>query len=257
MGIDLVNSKPQPISHLTLDDFPRSLSPQYTLKIAPPELDDFLELFRPIPGEQHDYLVLSTPSCLPSIYENALLSAKHLQRQGSIQVIDTLTVHAGVDYLLRKASQLSRKGIKLNDIVADIREEIPHIFCLLCIPNLTYLSNLGIIDPAQAAVGELLGWMPVYVLDAGRLHIMDKFQSTRQVFDCFGNFLAEFPSINQIMLIRKMDQPDPVEIAQFHDFFYTRHPGARLIEMPITIPFSAMFGPDVFGMIVVEHTSQR
>lgn len=256
MEICLSNSKPHPITHLKIDDFPRSLTPDYTLKIVPPELGDFLNLFQSVPEESNEYLVLSTTSCLPSIYNNALHSSEFLHRQRSIHVVDTLTVHAGLIHILHEASRLSAQGLRLDEIVFRIRELVPHVYCLLCTPNLTYLSNLGIIDPAQASVGDLLEWMPVYSLDAGRLMVMDKFQNSHQVYDYFINFLNEFPSIHQVMIIQNtlLDTPENHLLANHIRF---RHPHSRIISLPPSIPFTAMFGPDVFGMIVIENITKR
>ena len=219
-------------------------------------MDDFLNLFQSVPEESNEYLILSTSSCLPSIYSNALHSVEYLQRQRTIQIVDTLTVHAGLIYILREASRLSTKGLGLDEIVLIIRELVPRVYCLLCAPNLTYLSNLGIIDSAQAAIGSMFEWMPVYSLDAGRLMFMDKFQTLRNVNDYFINFLSEFPSINQVMIIQNTLQVKH-ETDQLTDYIRSRHPRSRMLGLPPSIPLAAMFGPDVFGMIVVENNKKR
>jgi fatty acid-binding protein DegV len=219
-------------------------------------MDDFLNLFQSVPEETNEYLILSTSSCLPSIYNNALQSAEYLRRQLSIQVVDTLTVHAGLLHILHEASRLSASGLGLDKIVLRVRELVPHVYCLLCTPNLSYLSNLCIIDPAQAAIGDLFEWMPVYSLDTGRFLFMDKFQNSRQVNDYFINFLSEFPSINQVMIIQNAFRDSP-ETHLLTDHIHFKHPRSHIIRLPLSIPFTAMFGPDVFGMIVIENITKR
>ena len=219
-------------------------------------MDDFLNLIQSVPEDSNEYLILSTSACLPSIYKNALHSVEYMHRQSSVQVVDTLTVHGGLIHILHKASQLSAKGLGLDEIVFKVRELVPQVYCLICTPNLTYLSNLGIIDPAQAAIGELYEWMPVYSLDSGRFIIINKFQNSHQVYDYFINFLSEFASIDQVMIIQNTHQNTP-ESQLFTDHIRFRYPRSRVICLPPSIPVTAMFGPEVFGMIVIENDTKR
>lgn len=250
--ISILNSNPQPIANPFLRDFPKSLTPGYSIKIVPPSMDDFLLLFNSDNLEFFDFLVLSSSSCLPSIYNTAIQTMESLRGQSSIHVLDTMTIHAGLLFLLQEAALLVKKNASLFSIEAHIRDLIPHIYTLLCIPNLSYLSSLGIIDPAQAIVGEMLELLPVFSMEEGHLTVLDKFQKPRQVVDYYINYISEFSDLNKVLLIHnyRMFLPDKNKLS---DFIKTKYPHTSISLLPPSIPLTAMLGPEVFGMIAIEY----
>jgi hypothetical protein len=59
-----------------------------------------------------------------------------------------------------------------------------------------------------------------------------------------------------VMIIQNAYQDIP-ETHLLTDQIRFRHPSSRIVSLPPSIPFSAMFGPDVFGMIVIENITKR
>ena len=55
---------------------------------------------------------------------------------------------------------------------------IPHTYMMVCTPGLSYLYYAGIIDQAQAFVGEMLGLLPIFTLEEGQINAVEKVRST-------------------------------------------------------------------------------
>ncbi|MGB8252405.1 MAG: DegV family protein [Anaerolineaceae bacterium] len=253
LNISILNSNPHPIIRPGIQDFPKSLIPNYSIKIVPPNTDDFSIAFQSCSLEFNDFLVLASSSRLPSIYTNAVQSVEQLHGHTSIHVLDTLTIHAGLLYLVQEASRLIKNKEDLITVEAHIRKLIPHIYTLLCIPNLSYLSSLGVIDPGQAIVGEMMGLLPVFSMEDGLLSVLDKFHKTSQVIDYFISYLSEFIALKRVMIIHNRLLIIP-EINQFFEFMKSKYPCTILSEIPLSVPLTAMLGPEVFGMIAIEST---
>jgi len=253
LNISILNSNPHPIIQPGIQDFPKSLIPNYSIKIVPPNTDDFSNAFQSSSLESNDFLVLASSSRLPSIYANAVRTVECLHAQTSIHVLDTLTIHAGLLFLVQEASRLIKNKANLITVEAHIRELIPAIYTLLCIPNLSYLSSLGIIDPAQAIVGEMMELMPVFSMEDGHLAVLNKFHNTRQVIDYFISYISEFTALKRVMIIHNHRLIIP-EINQFFEYMKSKYPRAVLSKIPPSVPLTAMLGPEVFGMIAIEYT---
>ncbi len=253
MKISILNSNPHPIIHPCIQDFPKSLTPNYSIKIVPPSTDDFSNVIQSNPLESNDFLVLSTTSRYPSIYKNAIQTMELFHAQNSIRIIDTFTFQAGVVYLVREAHRLIMNNKDLYSIETRIREIVPHIYTLLCLPNLSYLPCLGILDPAQAIIGEMMELFPIFSLEDGHLFVLDKLHSYKKVIDYFINYVSEFSRLKRVMIIHNQHSLTQ-EFNTLSEYIRSRFNPTIISESSPSIPLIAMFGPEVFGMIVIENT---
>ena len=73
---------------------------------------------------------------------------------------------------------------------------INHIYSVFCLPDLSHLYRSGQIDPAQAIVGEMLGVIPFFTLENGRLCTPKRFAAPRHLVDIMYEFVAEFENLN-------------------------------------------------------------
>jgi fatty acid-binding protein DegV len=251
-NITILNSNPFPTDQPCFGDFPKSLLPDYSIKIVPPDMDDILNTVQPRTLISDDYLILSGSSCLPSIYPNAVRTVESMHGQTCIHVLDTLTIHAGLHYLVHEAAALAKNKADINVVESHIRGLIPHVYTILCIPNLSYLAALGIIDPAQARVGEMLEFLPVYSMEDGHLIFLDKFHKIQQVIDYFIDYISEFSTLKHISLIQ-VETPISLDLVRLFDYLRTKYSYTEISKYPPSIPLTAMFGPEVFGIIAIEH----
>ncbi len=57
-------------------------------------------------------------------------------------------------------------------------------------------------DNAQAVVAEMMGMLPIFAFEEGRLVPMEKVRTPRHLFEAFQDFMSEFESPAQIALLR-------------------------------------------------------
>ncbi len=122
---------------------------------------------------------------------------------------------------------------------------------LLCIPELTYLAQSGYIDHSQALVGEMLGMLPIFAIEDGRLKPMEKVRTRRHLFESFQEFINEFEAPAYIALVGGANQKNNRARSVRH---YVREtfPETPFSEHAIAAQQAALFGPLSTGLVILE-----
>ena len=116
-------------------------------------------------------------------------------------MLDTQTTSVGLGLIVEAAARAASAGASQAEIVKIVRGMIPHVYSIFCLQSLNHLAHSGYLDPAQAAIGEMLGIVPFYVLDSGKLIPIQKVRSMRQLVDVLHEFVTEFDNIDHIALL--------------------------------------------------------
>ena len=72
---------------------------------------------------------------------------------------------------------------------------------MIAVQSLSYLHLSGLLDPAQALVGEMLGVTPIFLLEEGRLLPLYKARSTRHLLDLLQEFAEEFAHLRRVAIL--------------------------------------------------------
>jgi fatty acid kinase fatty acid binding subunit len=202
----------------------------------------------------HDYdsiLVLTPSALLNSTMRNALSASEQTDNGVSVEVLDSQTIALGLGMLIQLAAKAIAEGASLREIDRRLRDSVPCIYMLLCIPELTYLANSGLMDPAQALAAEMMGILPIFAFEEGRLVPTEKVRTPRHMFEAFQDFLGEFEYPSQIAILRTPGRggmhADPLR-----QFVKDTFPGALFSEHPVQPHQAAMFGPRSIGLFVME-----
>jgi len=118
--------------------------------------------------------------------------------------------------------------------------------------GLTYLERVGTLDPAQAAVGEMLGLIPVFVLEKGRLVPVQKIRHARQLVDSFFEFVFEFDRIHHLALIQGVPSY-PQEKKILRERIEAEFPNIVISEHIVNPSLAAILGPHTIGVFVWEE----
>lgn len=236
---------------------PSSL-PQYADKglspfVKAPSPEQFYNLFSSLGQTYDNILGIFTSNQLIPCYENALKASHNLQGRSKIILIDSLTISAGLGFLVQMAVDGIQKGQPLLEIERQIRSIIPSIYSIICPAGLSYLYYNGYIDQGQAIVNELLGLFPIFAFENGNLAPLEKVKNSRNVIGFFQEFLDEFEHLQHIAFIQSA-LPNFQESKILRDNFQRESP-TPYSEHIINLPLSALFGPRTLGMIIVESQS--
>lgn len=221
----------------------------------PPEEQDFLQWYHSL-GQRYDsILVLTGTSSLCPVAEIAHRVAHQYTNHLTIQVIDSQNIAVGLGWLVQIASEAAISGASLTKIERLVRQSIAHIYMLFCIPALIRLAQRGTLSYAQAVVGEMLGWWPVFVLEEGHLTPMQKVRAARQLVDVFQEYLSEFESPLQICFLYGSGRQVSAYTQPINEFVRFTFPKTTFNEYTLNHALKEMLGEPTFGLAVLEHTA--
>lgn len=252
----LVDAQWQDDSPLRLADL--ELTPeQYTdrTKLQPPSVEDFRQMLNSLSKKYHQILVILVSSHLSQAYQNACQAVDQLRGAATIQVIDSQTIGAGLGFLVQAAAEAAQEGKPAAMVNRLVRGMIPHVYTIFCLQSLRYLAASGYLDPAQAAIGEMLGIIPFYVLDGGKLVPMQKARSMRQFVDVMHEFVSEFEQVNHIALLHGPCSYDQ-EMHNLEERLAQELPEVPVTRHPFSAGMAVLLGPRSFGVAVLEHANE-
>ncbi|MFZ3079438.1 MAG: DegV family protein [Bellilinea sp.] len=234
-----------------IGSFPTSAFDPGTPRLVPPSSAKFADWFTALSREFNEILVVLQDNHFSAAYDNAVQAAVELKASRSIQVINAQTISAGLGVLVQIAAEALHNGAGAVETEHLIRRQIPHIYTVICTPGLSYLHQVGIIDRAQAIVGEMLNFIPVYTLEEERLTPLEKVRSYRQTVDLFVEFLEEFENLRHIALVQSIP-PLLTDTRSVRLLFQEIYPNTSYSEHNINIPLAALLGPRALAMLAVE-----
>lgn len=234
-----------------ISGFPPSAFDDSVPRMVPPSVEKFSDWFNALTNEFNDVLVILQDSHFSATYDNAVQAAAAIKASRSIQVINSQTISTGLGMLVQIAAESLHQNASAAETEHLVRRQIPHIYTVLCTPGLSYLYQAGIIDRAQALVGEMLNLIPVYTLEEERLTPLEKVKTFRQTVELFVEFLEEFETLRHISLVQSTPPllPDTRSVRQFFQEIY---PNTAYSEHNINVPLAALFGPRVLALFAVE-----
>jgi len=221
-------------------------------KLIPPSEDKFIQWFNALGQDFNEILVVLQASSLSKAYQNALQAAASLQGSYLIQVINSQTTSAGLGTLVQIAAEAIKRGGSVTEVEHIIRNQVPHTYSVFCTPGLSYLYYAGVVDHAQAVVGELLNFLPVFTLEEDRLNALEKVRNYRATLEFFTEFLEEFEDIRHIALIQSIP-PLILETRGLRQMFQEMYPAASYSEHNLNPPLAVLFGPRLLGLIILEN----
>jgi len=241
---------------LKLSQFPSSAGASLHPGLIPPSVEDFQEVLTNLSQDFDDIIVILISSHLSRAFENAVIAAEETQGRSTITVIDSQTISVGLGILVQTAAGFLDENRSAVEVEKRIRFLIPHIYTLLCTPGLTYLYHSGFIDQSQATVGELLGMLPIFSLEEGKLSPLEKTRNHRAVLDFFQEFIDEFDQLDYIALLQNgsFSNSDLRQLRQHADESYS---SAQYIEHMLNLPMATLFGPKCVGLFSIETLNHQ
>jgi DegV family protein with EDD domain len=221
-----------------------------------PSPEKFRKIFNELGKEFDQIYGIFLSSQLNPCCGNAQEAALSLKGRINVQVIDSQTTSAGLGYLVQWAAEAGGRGVSINEIDRHIRSILPSIYTILCTPGLSYLFYNGFIDQAQAYVGEMLGFFPIFTMEEGRLVPLEKVKTQRHATNFLLEFLDEFENLYYIVALQNTSST-LLETRGLREHSHDRYPKTPFCELPINTPTSMMLGPGSFGLIVIENQNHK
>ena len=225
-------------------------------KIIVPSVEDFSRIFLQC-GQKHlSVLAILHSSQLSLAVENAQKAAQIVKNSSSINIIDSQTTGAGLGLLVQAAAQAASKyddqDVDAEAVCNIIRGLIEHVYTVFFLPNLNTLADSGYLDPAQSVIGEMLGIIPFYVMESGKLVSIQKARNSRQLVDLLFEFVSEFNDLNHIAILQGYP-PYEQEIRSLRDRISNAYPNVPLTEHHLSLSLLSLLGARSLGLVVMEN----
>ena len=218
-----------------------------------PSMEDFTQYYARLSHEYDTVFVLTLSSQLNSTYKSALSAAELYNNHSKIVVIDSQTTSVGLGLLVQSAAAAAATGAPPAEIERKMRASIPHIYMLFCIPELTFLAKSGYMDYSQALVAEMMGILPIYTIEEGRLAPMEKVRTQRHLFESFLEFINEFDAPAHIALVRGTSH-NTIRTRPVRQYVGATFPDTPFSEHVLGPHLAALFGPQTTGLAIMEKS---
>jgi DegV family protein with EDD domain len=202
--------------------------------------------------EQHrEIIVILTSTELSPIFSAVEHAVGAIRGHNAVTLIDSQSTALGLGLMVQSAAEASAHGASRMEIERLVRSQIPRTYSLLACAGLTYLYHAGYIDEGQALIGEMLGILPIFSFEEGRLNSIEKARNPRGVMEFFQEFLGEFDNLQQIAFLQGAS-PFNHEAHLLREFTQTHFARTPFSEHTLNLPTAVLFGPRVMGLVIVE-----
>lgn len=221
-------------------------------RTIPPSMEAFQDVYASLGLKYKEIVVILLSSHLSQAYANAQSAIQAAKSPASIFVIDSLNTAIGLGLLVQAAAEYSHRGYSGVEINRLVRGMINHIYSVFCLPDLSYLSRAGQLDPAQAIVGEMLGVIPFFTLENGRLIHTQKIRSPRHLVDIMYEFVAEFENLKYLALLQGINSYEQ-ECRNLRDRISQNIRTTPLCEHRLSLSLATLLGPHSIGLVAMEN----
>jgi DegV family protein with EDD domain len=223
----------------------------YTKTLIPPTASEFIRFYTQLSREYDTIFVLTLSSLLTPTMRIALSASANSGNNAAIEVIDSQTTGIGLGLLVQAAAAAAETNTTPVEIERQMRASIPRIYMLFCIPEVTYLAHSGFIDYSQSLVAEMMGMLPIFALEEGRLTPMEKVRTQRHLFESFQEFINEFESPAHIALMRGAGH-NTSRTRAVRQYVQETFPDTHFSEHTIAPHLAALFGPQSTALVIMD-----
>ena len=151
---------------------------------------EFLDFFEEqvAPGEEAVCITIS--SALSGTF-SAAVSAAELCQDRKIYVVDSQSATIGTSLLIRVAVKLRDEGNTASQVVAELQQLAKRIRLVAIVDTLKYLKMGGRLSAAAAAMGTMLGIVPILAVKDGRLEAIGKVRGKKAAFLAIKTFMEK------------------------------------------------------------------
>jgi DegV family protein with EDD domain len=223
----------------------------FSKKLIHPSAKDFMRFYSQLGREYETIFVLTLSSLLNPTARVALSASIQSGTPATINVIDSQTTGIGLGLLVQAAAALAVGGAAPVEIERQMRASIPRIYMLLCIPELTYLAHSGFMDYSQAVVAEMMGMLPIFAIEEGRMVPMEKVRTQRHLFESFQEFINEFDAPVHIALMRGAGH-NTGRTRAIRQYVQETFPDTQFSDHTIAPHLAALVGPQSTALVIME-----
>lgn len=166
-----------------------------------------------------------------------------------VDVIDSMNASLGLGFQVRRAAELARSGLGLEEISARIKaERALHHLAFFC-DSLDYLQHGGRIGLAASLVGGLLQLKPLLQIEEGQVVPLDRTRTRAKAIAGLEQFAEGFTRIDRLGILYSTE---PAAAESLRASLSGLAPPDRLVVRQFGPVIAAHVGPGALGVCVYE-----
>ena len=140
------------------EEFLRMIEEGKVPTTSQPAVGDMIDVFENIDDE---ILYLSIGDGLSGAYQTAMGARNCAEEKEKIHIVDTKTLAGPHKYMLEKAIRLREEGVKIVDIVANLKKCVESSVSFVIPTDFEFLKRSGRLTPIAAKIGAAIKIVPV------------------------------------------------------------------------------------------------
>jgi DegV family protein with EDD domain len=249
--MELENGNLVDINKVKIIELPKRVAISKPPTLIPPTSEQISSLILSLYQSFDDLFIILVSKELHPTYSLMEENVSKLHGRAAIHLIDSQSIAVGEGQIVQCAADLLAKNTPGNQAEEYLRETIPHVYTLLCTPNLSYLHKAGFIDVGQFMVGEMMSLLPIFSLEDGKLNPLDKVKNYRNVIDYFLEFIEEFDDLDNVSFIHPSGSVLS-EAKVIRQQMEENYPGVNYYELSINPFLASLIGPRGMGIVISE-----
>lgn len=246
-------------SSLTPAQFQRELSQSRHMPVAvPPTAEAFAATYHQLLSNSSQIISIHVSSQLNQTTQHARLGSDTLRGRCKIEVIDSLSISAGLGVLVETAVNAAAADQPFEEVVRLVRKKIARQYSIFFVETLDYLAQAGQVSRAQAILSAMLGLKPFLSLEEGRLLPTEKARSRQQAIEKLIEFVAEFSNLERLAILYGSAEPT-TETRLVRERLLTTFPAQteqNWLIQPYGPTLATLLGPHALGVMVCENETE-
>jgi DegV family protein with EDD domain len=195
-------------------DNPRFYQKLQEYKVLPttsqPSPAKFHEAYTRLVEEGADgILSIHLSSHLSGTYQSARTASESLPddlKKIPIEVVDSLTISAGMSRAVLLAAREAREGLSLEEIKAHVLDELARTTILAVLDTLEYVRRGGRIGGASAMLGNMLSVKPIISLKEGAVVPVERPRTRSKAFARIAQLITDMAPIEAVSIAESNEE---------------------------------------------------
>jgi DegV family protein with EDD domain len=219
--------------------------------LAAPTVEQFAAAYTEAARRADSIISIHVSSKLSSTLRQAQTGSEAVKGRCKVEVIDSLSISAGLGALVEIAVLAAEQGASLEEVVRQVRSAVPRLYAVFFVESLSYLAHAGKVDRAQAFLAQMLNVKPFLTIEEGELAPMEKTRHRVQALEKIIEFVTEFTDIRYLAILHGIGGQS-ADVQQVRERLEAAYPHRGWPVMTYTPALATLLGPDALGVMVCE-----
>jgi DegV family protein with EDD domain len=213
-----------------------------------PTPEQFAEVYRRHVAAGDSVLSIHISEKLSGTLQSAALAAQEFPA-GSVRVVDSVTVSAGIQFLVRSALKDISEGRDLDELQRRVEARRARVGVYVLLDTLTYLQRGGRIGRAQSLVGGILNVKPLLCVRDGEVHPEARVRKRQQGIDKMVDIARAAGPLDALAVFH-CGAPELLELIEPR--LRADHPGTEMIVGQLGAVVGTYSGPGGVGIALLR-----